>query len=177
MPEPIGQDFSQCNFPCLYPFFPSCCDWASLGSTSILPNLNLGLSINPIQLCLCSMPRESLRIAKASNSCHHLLFICQGISSIPHSQPSDPVSLNYSSFLPGSVTLTQRKTFKSVKRCLMLLPSSDTLCQASNLSDIFSLISKPDFTSISFSFYLQCLSSPLFNSFEIIPLSSRESLK
>lgn len=110
--------------------------------------------------------KEEPEFAKAPHGCCHLLFICQGIRDIPlRPQPPNLVSLNFSSFLPGSATITQTKAFKSVKRCQLLLPSFDTLLPASNLSDTSS-ISHNLTSPPSLSFFLECLSSPLPNSLE-----------
>ena len=96
------------------------------------------------------MSRDSPRICKTSHCCCHLLFICRGIRAAPLTLHSpDPAPLNFSSFHPGPATLTQRKAFKSVKRCLVILLSPYTLLLASNLGDTFCYISWPDFISIS----------------------------
>lgn len=124
------------QLPACGPFSPHAVSGPPWIAPQFCLTLILGFLKTPFSAVLLFNIKEEPEFAKAPHGCCHMLVICQGIREVlllP--QPPNLVSLNFSSFLPGSATITQRKAFQSVKRCQLLLPSFDTLLPASNLSD------------------------------------------
>lgn len=152
------------------PFQLTLC-WTSLDSTPILPNLDPGLSVDPIHSCASLQGH-----GRAPRICKSPSLLLPPAVYLPEDQDSNssvliqPLWISQA-FIQVLPPLLRGKAFTSAAAAFLWRIAS-TLWSEWHTPPSHGLTLSP-----TLSFFLECLHSTLLNSHDVMPLSSRERSK